>query len=67
MAKYQFTEPKSGITFNSVDTALMGVGKKVGNNENRNADAATLSEIAADYDGKLPNIVNAVEIDWNGA
>ena len=67
MAKYQFTELYSGINFNSVDTSLMGVGKKVGNDDNRGADTETLTEIAADNGGKLPTIVNAVEIDWNSA
>ena len=67
MAKYQYTETNSNIQFNSVDTSLMGVSKKVGNTQNRNADANVLSEIAEENGGKLPTIVNAVEIDWNGA
>lgn len=67
MAKYQFIESQSGINFNSVDTTLMGVGQKVGNNYNRNATASDLAEIASDNGGKLPTIVNAVEIDWNAA
>ena len=66
MAKYKDTYNGSNIQFNSVDTILSGNSKKWGQAELANATDEDLVDIASDYGGKLPTIVNAVEIDWNG-
>ena len=63
MAKYT----DNSIQFNSIDTSFMANNKKWGNGDILNATDSDLIEIATENGGKLPTIVNAVEIDWNGA
>ena len=63
----QYKETNSNIQFNSVDVQISGNGKKWGNSQIANATDEDLIDIASDNGGKLPTIVNAVEIDWNGA
>jgi hypothetical protein len=67
MAKYKDTYNGNNIQFNSVDTILSGNNKKWGQAELGGATDADLVDIASDNGGKLPTIVNAVEIDWNDA
>lgn len=67
MAKYKDTYGSSNIQFNAVDVAFSGNTKKWGHGDNALASDSDLIDIAKDNDGKLPTIVNAVEIDWNGA
>lgn len=57
----------NNIQFNSIDVTLMGIGKKVGHLDNANATSEDLVDIASENGGKLPTVVNAVEIDWNEA
>ena len=63
MAKYT----DNSIQFNSIDTSISQNNKKWGNENMQNATDADLIDIATENGGKLPTIVNAVEIDWNGA
>ena len=42
-------------------------GKKISHNKYDGATVNDLEDIASENDGKSPTIVNAVEIDWNGA
>ena len=63
MAKYT----DNNIQFNSIDVAISGNTKKWGQAELMGATDADLIEIALDNGGRLPSIVNAVEIDWNSA
>ena len=67
MAKYIDTYGSSNIQFNAVETIFIPNSKKWGHGENINASDADLTDIANDNGGKLPTIVNAVDIDWNGA
>lgn len=57
----------NNITFTTFDGNIFPRIKKVGNNENIGATVDDLTEIASDNGGKLPTIINALEIDWNGA
>ena len=57
----------NNITFNSFDSTIIGVGKKVSNEQYLGATVNDLEDIASDNNGKLPTVINAVEIDWNGA
>ena len=57
----------NNITFNSFDSNSYKKGKKVSNTKYSGATVDDLADIAADNGGKLPTIVNALEIDWNGA
>ena len=61
-----YTDNK-GIIFNTFDGNSFPRTKKVGNNKNGGATVDDLANIAANNGGSLPSIVNAVEIDWNGA
>lgn len=63
----QYKETNSNIQFNSVDVQISGNNKKWGNADILNATDDDLIDIASDYGGKLPTIINVVEIDWNGA
>jgi len=63
MANYK----DSNIQFNNIDIAFSGNPKKWGHGDNLGATDADLIDIASDNGGKLPTIVNALEIDWNGA
>ena len=58
---------ENNIQFNSFDSTLIGVGKKVGNKDYLGATVNDLSDIASDNGGKLPTTINALEIDWNDA
>jgi hypothetical protein len=57
----------NNITFNTFDGDSFARGKKVSNSQYLGATVDDLADIASDNGGKLPTIVNAVEIDWNGA
>jgi len=57
----------NGIMFNTFDSDSYKKGKKISNNKYNGATVDDLSDIASENGGKLPTIVNAVEIDWNGA
>ena len=61
-----YTDNK-GIIFNTFDGNIFTRGKKVGNEQYDHATVDDLADIASDNGEKLPTIVNAVEIDWNGA
>lgn len=61
-----YTDNK-GISFYAFDGNIFTRGKKVGNDQYLGATVDDLANIAADNGGSLPSIVNAVEIDWNGA
>ena len=63
MAKYT----DNNIQFNSIDVAISGNTKKWGQAELMGATDTDLVDIAADNGGRLPSIVNVVEVDWNGA
>jgi len=63
MAKYT----DNSIQFNSIDTSISTNNKKLGNGDILGAADSDLIEIASDNGGKLPTIVNVVEIDWNSA
>lgn len=63
----QYKETNSNIQFNSVDVQISGNNKKWGNADIANATDEDLIAITSENGGKLPTIVNAVEIDWNGA
>ena len=56
----------NNIQFNSFDTKFFKTGK-ISNGEYDGATIDDLSDIASENGGKLPSIVNALEIDWNGA
>ena len=58
---------ENNITFNSFDGDIFTRGKKVSNEQYLGATVDDLADIASDNGGKLPTIVNALEIDWNGA
>ena len=58
---------KNGITFNSFDGDSSKVKKTLSNNKYDGATVDDLAEIEEENGGKLPKIINAVEIDWNGA
>ena len=60
-----YTDNK-GITFNTFDTKFFKTGK-ISNAEYDGATVNDLADIASDNGGKLPTMVNAVEIDWNEA
>ena len=53
--------------FNTFDSNSNKFEKKLSNNKYNGATVDDLSDIASENGGKLPTIVNAVEIDWNGA
>ena len=57
----------NNIVFNTFDGNSNVLGKKVSNEQYWGATVNDLADIASDNGGKLPTIVNAVEIDWNGA
>ena len=57
----------NGIIFNTFDSNISAFGKKVSNEQYVGASGDDLADIASDNGGKLPSIVNALEIDWNGA
>ena len=61
-----YTDNK-GIAFHSFDGTINAFGKKVSNEQYDHATVDDLANIASDNGGSLPSIVNAVEIDWNGA
>ena len=58
---------ENNIKFNSFDSNVLSRIKKVGNSQYLGATVNDLAEIASDNGGKLPTIINAVDIDWNGA
>ena len=61
-----YTDNK-GIAFYHFDGDSNAFTKKLSNNQYAGATTDDLADIAADNGGSLPSIVNAVEIDWNGA
>ena len=64
-----FKDKDTNILFSDVTVGTALGGKYYNGNNGNFSDAATdedLVDIASDYGGKLPTIVNAVEIDWNG-
>ena len=61
-----YTDNK-GSRFNTFDSDLFKKGKKISHNKYDGATVNDLKDIASENDGKSPTIVNAVEIDWNGA
>ena len=61
-----YTDNK-GITFNTFDNNTNRFTKKLSHNQYAGATVNDLAEIESDNGGKLPTIVNAVEIDWNSA
>lgn len=63
MAKYT----DNNIQFNNIDVRISVNNKKLGNENLLGATDEDLIDIASDNGGKLPTIVNALEIDWNGA
>lgn len=57
----------NNITFNSFDNVSNKFGKKLSNNKYNGATIDDIADIVSENGGKLPTIVNAIEIDWNGA
>jgi len=57
----------NNITFNSFDGDIFVRGKKVSNEQYLGATINDLADIASENGGILPTIINALEIDWNGA
>ena len=57
----------NNISFTTFDGNSLSRIKKVGNEQCGGATVDDLADIASDNGGKLPTIINAVEIDWNGA
>ena len=62
-----FYQDKNKIRFNKIDTTLIAVGKKIGNEEIQNETIDGLLEVASEHEGNLPTTINALEIDWNDA
>lgn len=57
----------NNIEYTSFDGDIFTRGKKVSNEQYLGVSVDDLTSIADDNGGKLPTIINAVEIDWNGA
>ena len=57
----------NNISFTTFDGNTLSRIKKVGNEQYLGATVNDLEDIASDNNGKLPTVINALEIDWNGA
>jgi len=55
------------IKFNSFDSELSAINRKVGNQEYVGALITDLNRIASRHGGILPTSINALEIDWDSA